>query len=544
MTLLHPLPPQAEDLPSPGRFTYPFCYQPHPLCLLAATEVRTWLRTQQQWQAELAMGKMMGVLVVRQADGRRCFLAAFSGTLGGQTLHPYFVPPVFDTMAPGKHFAVEQDCISAINRQIAALQKELVDLTALQQQADRETDQARQRMKKAKARRDHLRATLDETALAACQEQLVRESQFLKAELRRVRQHWRQTLDEAEAPNRQIRQQVAQLEQERKSRSQALQDWLFRQYVFLNAQGGQKSLPQIFEGAYPPGGAGDCCAPKLLQTCYLRGLTPLCMAEFWVGRPPRGEIRTDGHFYPACNSKCRPILQFMLQGLAVDPNPLAVVHDELEQQLHEVYRGPDFVVVSKPAGLLSVPGKDRLPSVYDIMRRRYPQAQGPMMVHRLDMDTSGLLVVALTDEAYHRLQQLFADRLVTKTYLALLERPMQPGRQGTIDLPLTLDPDHRPCRKVDEQHGQPALTHYRVLDNVDSHALVQLTPHTGRTHQLRVHCAHHRGLDNPIVGDRLYGTPAGKLMLHAARLCFDSYAFEDNLQSFLTKRFAKIISLQ
>lgn len=544
MTLTHPLLPQAEDIPSPVLFTYPFCYQPHPLCQLAATQVRTWLRAQKQWHAELELGKMMGVLVVRKANDERGFLAAFSGTLGGHTVQPYFVPPVFDTQSPDEHFAVEQACISAINRQITFLREQLADLTDLRHQADLETEVARRHMEEAKVQRDRLRATLDEASLAALQERFTRESQFLKAELRRVRQHWRQRLDEAEAPNHQTECQLAQLEQERKTRSQALQDWLFRQYVFLNARGERQSLPQVFGGVRPPGGAGDCCAPKLLQACYLEGLTPLCMAEFWVGRPPRGEVRAEGHFYPACHSKCRPILHFMLQGLAVEPNPLTAVRHELEQELREVYRCDHFVVVSKPSGLLSVPGKDGLPSVYEIVRRRYPQAQGPMMVHRLDMDTSGLLVVALTGEAYHRLQQLFTNRQVTKTYLALLERPMPAGRQGTIDLPLALDPDHRPCRKVDELHGQPALTRYRVLDNVDGHALLQLTPHTGRTHQLRVHCAHHRGLNNPIMGDRLYGIPGSRLMLHAARLNFDSYIFEDDLQGFLTKSFPKIIPLQ
>ena len=534
MSMIHPLPSSVAGVASPPCFTYPFCYQPHPLCVAAAMQVRTYLRSRPQWRGELELGKMMGVLVVEQ-EGKRGFLAAFSGTLAGTSVHSYFVPPVYDTMAPEGHFAAEQACISDINARIDHLRGQRVNLDALRQQADEAVGAARERMETARAERHRLRATLDAGALEARHDEMVRQSQFLKAELRRVRQHWQQVLAQAEAPNRQLDQQIAVLEAERRQRSNALQDWLFRQYVFLNACGGQRTLLQVFGSVRPPGGAGDCCAPKLLQACYRMGCRPVCMAEFWVGRPPVGEVRVEGHFYPACHSKCRPILQFMLQGLPVDPNPLLADSPGLPGQLREVYRGDDFVVVSKPSGLLSVPGKDGLPSVYSLMRGRYPQAQGPMMVHRLDMDTSGLLVVALTVDAYHRLQRLFEMRLVRKTYLALLERPMPVGRQGTIDLPLALDPDHRPCRRVDEVHGKAALTHYRVVANIEGHALVELTPHTGRTHQLRVHCAHHRGLGNPIVGDRLYGAPQARLMLHAARLAFDSYVFEDDLQGFLMK---------
>ena len=531
MTPVHPLPASTEDMASPRCFTFPFCYQPHPLCVAAAARVRTYLRSQPQWHGELALGKMMGVLVVEQ-EGRRGFLAAFSGTLGGTAVHPYFVPPVYDTTLPAGHFAVEQAYISDINARISRLRAQHADTGPLRQQADEAVASARERMESARAERHRLRATLDARSLAACHDEMVRQSQFLKAELRRVRQHWQQILAEAEAPNRRLDQQIAGLEAERRQRSNALQDWLFGQYVFANARGEERTLLQVFDPVRPPAGAGDCCAPKLLQACYRMGCRPVCMAEFWVGRPPVGEVRVDGHFYPACHAKCRPILQFMLQGLPLDANPLL---EWRPGQLREVYRASDFVVLSKPSGMLSVPGKDNLPSVYSLVQSRYPQARGPMMVHRLDMDTSGLLVVALTPEAHHRLQRLFEQRLVAKTYMALLEHPMPVGRRGTISLPLAPDLLHRPCQRVDEAHGKAALTHYRVVDNIGGHALVELVPHTGRTHQLRVHCAHHLGLGNPIVGDRLYGTPAVRLMLHAVRLAFDSYAFEDDLQGFLMK---------
>ena len=254
------------------------------------------------------------------------------------------------------------------------------------------------------------------------------------------------------------------------------------------------------------------------------------MAEFWVGASPHDEIRTDGHFYPACRSKCLPILTFMMEGLQVDENPLQQYEETLEAQLRIVHQGSDFIVISKPSGMLSVPGRNALPSVLSLMKARYPQATGPMIVQRLDMDTSGLMAIALTDEAYHRLQTLFARHQVRKTYLALLEKPMREGLEGTVRLPLGADYTDRPRQRVDMLHGRSAVTRYRILRNIGGHALAALQPETGRTHQLRVHCAHGQGLDNPIVGDRLYGTAGGRLMLHAWRLSFAGMTFQDDWQ--------------
>ena len=256
------------------------------------------------------------------------------------------------------------------------------------------------------------------------------------------------------------------------------------------------------------------------------------MAEFWMGRSPRDELRLPGHYYPACRSKCLPILSHMLQGLAVDENPLLRGHEALAAQLRVLFEGDDMVVVSKPAGMLSVPGKDDLPSVFSSMKSRFSEATGPLIVHRLDMDTSGLMVLALTEERYHQLQELFLHHRVEKTYVALLERPMPLGQEGEIRLPLRPDIDDRPRQMVDPVHGRTAVTRYRVVDNRDGHALVELRPLTGRTHQLRVHCAHPRGLGNPIVGDRLYGTAGPRLMLHAWRLSFESYEFTDDEAGF------------
>ena len=254
------------------------------------------------------------------------------------------------------------------------------------------------------------------------------------------------------------------------------------------------------------------------------------MAEFWVGESPTDEVRLDGHYYPACRSKCLPILQHMLGGLDVEPNPLLARQEALLARLQIVYEDGELAVVSKPAGMLSVPGKDGLPNVQEAIRNAFPSVAGPLIVHRLDMDTSGLMLVALTEEKYHELQDLFLRRRIHKVYHALLEREMPVGQEGDIDLPLRPDFDDRPRQMVDRQHGKPAQTHYKVLKNRDGHALIELRPITGRTHQLRVHCAHPLGLGNPIVGDRLYGKPAERLMLHAFAITFEGQTFTDNYE--------------
>lgn len=513
---------------APPRFTYPFCYEPHPLCLAAAKEVRLYLAGRPEWKQELSGGKMMGVLVVQEGETRG-YLAAFSGTLDGQTQHAYFVPPVFDLMEPGCHFQREQESISAINRRIAELQSQIIP-NSIAAEAEQAIRMAQERMKRAKAQRDALRDTLSADELLRRQPELIRESQYLKAELKRTKDYWAQKVREAERPNEALREKIELLMSERQARSQALQQWLFGEISFLNAKGERRGLCDIFEGAVPPSGAGDCCGPKLLQYAYLHQLRPLCMAEFWVGASPHDEIRTDGHFYPACRSKCLPILTFMMEGLQVDENPLQQYEETLEAQLRIVHQGSDFIVISKPSGMLSVPGRNALPSVLSLMKARYPQATGPMIVQRLDMDTSGLMAIALTDEAYHRLQTLFARHQVRKTYLALLEKPMREGLEGTVRLPLGADYTDRPRQRVDMLHGRSAVTRYRILRNIGGHALAALQPETGRTHQLRVHCAHGQGLDNPIVGDRLYGTAGGRLMLHAWRLSFAGMTFQDDWQ--------------
>lgn len=439
--MLHPL---HTNLIPPEKFTYPFCYEPHPLCRLASAEVQRHLATM-----TLTEGKMFGVLVV--TDSRQqpmpadtpqlFFLAAYSGLLEGRNDWTYFVPPVYDAQLPDGHFKQTEQIISAMN-----------------------------------------------------------------SEDRR---------------------------EQRRKMSQDLQQWLFRHYRVLNAYGEEHDLIQVWQDYHsserirrkypmPPGGTGDCCAPKLLQYAYQHGLKPLCMAEFWWGPSPRSEVRHHGQFYPACSGKCKPVLTWMLKGLDVDASPDADGFPKLDVDI--VFEDDVMAVVNKPSGLLSVPGRTESHSVATIVQQRWPDA---LLVHRLDMSTSGLLVVAKNRDVYRLLQRQFAEHSVRKRYVALLdnggESPLHGNHgeraipeRGTIALPLYADPLNRPLQVVDYKLGKQAVTDYELIDPTTLR--IALYPHTGRTHQLRLHCAHYDGLGHPILGDELYGQKADRLYLHAEQL--------------------------
>lgn len=517
-TIIHPL---DCDIEPPARFTWPFCYEPHPLCLAAAAEVQRYIASIAEWQEEIGHGKMFGVLVVRQADGRTAFLAAYSGLLCGRNDLPWFVPSVFDSQQPDGYFKTHEAVISAINRRIEELEaskdRQALDyeLEAMRRQADNDIALYKEKMAEAKRRRDLLRGQ------GADDGPLTDESRFMKAELRRMRQMYARRMEQTESFLKVMDENIELMRRQRHRFSDDLQRWLFSQYVVLNAQGGRRTLTDIFAeatGRIPPAGAGDCCAPKLLQYAYRNGLHPLCMGEFWWGEPPRTELRRHLNYYPACRGKCKPILEYMMKGLDVDPDPLAGESDGKELEI--VYEDGLVAVVLKPEGMLTVPGKSRRGSVLSEMRKRCPEAEGPMIVHRLDMATSGLLVVAKTVAAYHNLQVQFRERTVCKTYTALLEgRPTLPTR-GRISLPLRPDPLDRPRQTVDYDNGKEAVTEYRMVSTTGNRTLIELHPLTGRTHQLRVHCAHPDGLNMPIAGDTLYGRPADRLYLHARRIEF------------------------
>lgn len=454
MPLIHPL---NSDIPRPERFTYPFCHEPHPLCLLATEEVK-----QEIAHINPSEGKMFGVLVVESPQGLG-FLAAYSGLLEGRNDWKYFVPPVYDAQQPGEHFKTQEREISELNREIDRLDPRANPIT------------------------------------------------------------------------------IERLKARRKQMSEDLQLWLFRQYRFLNARGESKDLVDVWQAYHcsprirkkyplPPGGTGDCCAPKLLQYAYRHGLKPVCMAEFWWGASPKRDIRHHGQFYPACRGKCKPVLTWMLQGLAVDPNPEEAGFPHLGVEV--VWEDEAIAVLNKPSGMLSIPGRTEYYSIATWAQQRWA---GSMPVHRLDMWTSGIILIAKTKEACLSLQEQFTKRMVKKKYLAIVEGAPQ-KEHGIIDLPLLCDPMNRPRQVVDHERGKRAITEYRVLargdkpsvqqsriggtENLFPYTLLALYPHTGRTHQLRMHCAHPEGLGCPILGDELYGKKGDRLYLQAQAITF------------------------
>lgn len=524
--MLHRFTTSISDIPLPERFTYPFCYTPHPLCVMAAEEVQNYLSKQSDWQEELSQGKMFGVLIVQTEDGSIGYLTAFSGILAGKNIHPYFVPPVYDLLQPQGFFKIEEENISAINRRIHRLEedKKYIDLrsnlTQTTQSAQDALSIAKIQLKEAKDKRELLRKTgqLD----AKEEADLIRESQFQKAEYKRLERSWKDKIASLQVEAGNWEKQIQELKTERKVRSAALQQQLFEQFRMLNYRGEVITLCDIFEQTVhktPPAGAGECAAPKLLQQAYLHHWKPIAMAEFWWGNSPRNEVRHHGYYYPACKGKCEPILRHMLQGLEVEANPMQQEAERGNEKLNIVYEDQWLLIINKPAGMLSVPGKERQTSIYDLAREAYPEAEGPMIVHRLDMATSGLLIIAKDKKTHQHLQAQFKNRSIRKKYIALLDG-IVPEDEGTIELSLCPNPLDRPRQMVDTQYGKPAITYYQVLERTDKYTRIAFYPHTGRTHQLRVHAAHPSGLHCSIIGDELYGKKDKRLYLHAESIEF------------------------
>ena len=530
--MLHHFHTPVADIPLPERFTFPFCYIPHPLCVAAAKEVQAYLGLQEAWKEELAQGKMFGVLVVRTQEGETGYLAAFSGILAGSNVHPFFVPPVYDLLQPQGFFKIEEEQISQINTRIGLLEedeeykRQVQQLAALRQTAQETLEEAKRQMKRAKEKREERRreAALPNSAPMTPEEEsaLIRESQFQKAEYKRMERAWKERIAPLQQTISDYEAGIQALKSERKQRSATLQQKLFEQFKMLNYRGEVKTLCDIFRQTVhkpPPAGAGECAAPKLLQQAYLHGWKPVAMAEFWWGESPKTEIRHHGHYYPACKGKCEPILGHMLQGLEVDENPILKELQSGKKTLDIIYEDEWLAVVNKPAGMLSVPGKEDVVSVYSMMRERYPDADGPLIVHRLDMSTSGLLVVAKTKQVHQNLQAQFKNRSIGKRYIALLQGSVSQDA-GTVELPLCPNPLDRPRQMVHTGYGKPAVTDFEVLERKDNRTRIAFYPCTGRTHQLRVHAAHPLGLHCPIIGDELYGRKAERLYLHAEMLEF------------------------
>ena len=532
----------------PERMNNPLDYQPHPLCIAVCKELQTYLSEREDWREEIDKGKMFGVLIVENAQPasgapKIGYLAAYSGQIGGRSDWDDFVPAVFDYLQPDGYFKTHEAEISGINQSIRKLEanthmKEAKGLILQLQEERKHTIAAYQeKIKKAKAKRD---ARREAGSLNPEEEaEMVKESQFMKAELRRLKKSLSEKTS-LETEYEAYQADILSLKQLRKTLSDALQQWLFSQFRMQNHEGESKDLLEIFRDAalrdypqatiatsriaalkmVPPAGSGECGEPKLLQYAYSLGYKPLQMAMFWWGESPKEEIRHHLHFYPACNGKCKPILQWMLPASTFEP---AAVDLSLYNKVETLYEDREIAVIHKPEGLLSVPGKDAAqPSVYALMRSKYPEATGPLIVHRLDMSTSGVMMIAKTEFAYHRLQKAFLNHQIQKKYVAIISGKVIPEK-GIISLPLMPDYLDRPRQIVDHELGKEAITEYEVLEPVDDfHLRIALYPKTGRTHQLRVHCAHQEGLNAPILGDPLYGNEkAARLHLHAEEITFE-----------------------
>jgi len=523
----------------PERFTFPFYYQPHSLCLLAANELQQHLEIQQEWQHNFgisddktnAIGKMFGVLLVQNKHNEIGYLAAFSGKLAGKNHLPKFVPPVFDMLSEGGFFLVQQIEINQINEQLERLEKNPqilaleeflqseIDTSLLQQAAHREKIIAGRITRK--AQRAAAEIELNADGLLKLKEQLGRESIKEKLQLRDLNLYWSERIKKAEEKLKQLTNEITYLKNQRKDLSAALQKKLFDQYQFLNIKSISKSLCDIFKETTqitPPAGAGECATPKLLHYAFQHEMQPLAMAEFWWGASPKSEIRKHQNFYPACQGKCQPILEHMLEGMCIDDNPL-LTNPALGKTIDIIYQDEVMLVINKPAEFLSVPGKRIEDSVYLRIKQRFPKATGPLIVHRLDMSTSGLMVIALSKEAHKELQKQFIKRTVNKRYMALLDGEIKED-SGIIDLPLRVDLDDRPRQLVCYEHGRHATTQWQVIERKNHQTKIYFYPITGRTHQLRVHSAHIKGLNTPIVGDDLYGNKGERLHLHAETLEF------------------------
>ena len=553
----------------PERMNNPLDYQPHPLCIAACKELQAYLSQREDWREEIGKGKMFGVLIVENTQPepdtpKIGYLAAYSGQIGGRSDWDDFVPAVFDYLQPDGYFKTHEAEISGINQSIKQLEgnehmKEAKSLILqLQEERKRTIATYQEKMKEAKAKRDARREAGNLTPEEEAE--MVKESQFMKAELRRLKKSLSEKTS-LETEYEAYQADILSLKQLRKTLSDALQQWLFSQFQMQNHEGESKDLLEIFRDAalrdypqatiatsriaalkmVPPAGSGECCEPKLLQYAYLHGYKPLQMAMFWWGESPKEEIRHHLQFYPACNGKCKPILHWMLPDRVFDSKIAE------KQALETLYEDDQLAVIYKPSGLLSVPGKDSSqPSVYSIMRKKYPAASSPLIVHRLDMATSGLMIIAKTDFAYHRLQKEFLHHRVQKKYIAIIgckdqeacdkiwekakkEELKEEGKSSIsaekqkISLPLMPDYLDRPRQIVNHEQGKEAITEYEVLDRIDAtHLRLALYPKTGRTHQLRVHCAHHEGLNAPILGDPLYGNEkASRLHLHAEEITFE-----------------------
>jgi tRNA pseudouridine32 synthase/23S rRNA pseudouridine746 synthase len=530
----------VSDIPLPEKFTFPFYYDPHPLAKLAAIGLKSYLIEQTELehnfgldanQQNLVIGKMFGVLVVQNQLNQLGYLAAFSGKLANSNHHDRFVPPVFDMLKEEGFFRTEERNLTQLNETIDQLENasdylqlksELNKIHLVFQSRIASTKEGIKKNKtERKTERERISLTFQGTELDDRLEELrkqsIREQYFLKELNAQYREETRKVTERLSIQENKI----AAFKEERKNRSVRLQDLLFENYSFLNQGGATRSLRSIFSeytDGKIPSGAGECAAPKLLQYAFQNQLKPIALAEFWWGAPPPSEVRVHGHFYPACRGKCEPILGHMLEGMDVDPNPL-LENSSKNKDLPIIYEDEEIIIINKPPEFLSVPGRKISDSVYTRIRESYPESEDPLIVHRLDMSTSGLMILAKTLMSYHHLQRQFINRTVKKRYTALLNGIIR-NEEGSIELPMRVDLDDRPRQVICFEHGKPALTRWQKISEENQLTRVHFFPETGRTHQLRLHAAHKDGLNCPILGDDLYGQKSDRLYLHAEQIEF------------------------
>ena len=536
-----------KDITLPEKFTFPFCYDPHPLAIVAAKELQDYISQHPTLLHDFGisdknngLGKMFGVLVVKDQENNVGYLAAFSGKLMGGNHFDGFVPPIFDTLDKNGFYKKEESETHQINRKIEELENtpEYLDCVALLKQKNTEYNVSLSALKKEiktakhqrQIKRSEGKSTLSVEDFNQLNEILNQESIVYHYKLKDMIKYWKCRLEDIQNQLILFEKEIYELKELRRKRSVKLQHKLFEQYTFLNQYKELKNINEIFElkeDLSPASGAGECAAPKLLQYAFRHDLQPVAMAEFWWGRSPSSEIRKHGQYYPACNRKCKPILAHMLEGIEMDENPM-LQNPALGKDLPIVMEDEFLLVVNKPAEFLSVPGKKIVDSVYNRMRIKYPKATGPLIVHRLDMSTSGLMLIAKTKEIHQHLQNQFIKRRIHKRYVAVLEGIVTQDT-GEIELPIRVDLDDRPRQLICFEHGKPALTRWKVIERKENQTRIHFYPVTGRTHQLRVHASHIQGLGMPIKGDDLYGTRADRLYLHAERLEFIHPVSKENL---------------
>ena len=521
----------------PVKLNFPFCYKPHELAVIASHQLQQYILTQSEICEAIGLnensggpGKMFGVLVVKNIDSKIGYLSAFSGKIGSKNQYPRFVPPIFDNLEETGFYKSGEEEVNIINRNLNALTNKaeyrdlLERLEDVKLKSESEIDKLKSEFIVAKKKRRNMRLEYNESHGKSSENaflDLDNESKRHHFIFKDCKKYYKNKVENLMSQLEPYQKAIIELRGKRKVMSAKLQQQLFESYSFLNILGISSNISEIFqvnEDQIPPAGAGECVAPKLLQYAFKTSLVPLALAEFWWGKSPTSEVRKHGMFYPACNSKCKPILGHMLEGLEVDENPMAENNSQFSD-LDILYEDNYLVLVNKPCGMLSVPGKTKRNSVYDITRKKYPEATGPLIVHRLDMSTSGIMLIAKSKEIHKQLQTQFIKRNIKKRYVAILEGLVSQN-EGEIHLPLRVDLDDRPRQLVCYKHGKTAITQWTVEERKNGVTRIYFYPVTGRTHQLRVHASHHMGLDMPIKGDDLYGVRSDRLYLHAEKLEF------------------------